>query len=46
MLQEKLAESPLDENIILGDFNLHHPVWGGIEPKNDKDAESFLAIVE
>ncbi len=46
MLQEKLAASPLDEHIILGDFNLHHPVWGGMEAKNDRDVESLLAIVE
>ena len=27
-------------------FNLHHPVWGGIEAKRDSDAKSLLAIVE
>lgn len=26
LLQEKIAVSPLEEHIILGDFNLHHPV--------------------
>ena len=46
MLQERLAESPLDEHIILGDFNLHHLVWGGIEAKSDSNAKSLLAIVE
>ncbi len=46
MLQEKLATSLLDEHIILGDFNLYHAVWGGMEAKSDRDAKSLLAIVE
>ena len=31
---------------MLGNFNLHHPVWGGIEAKNDSNAENLLAMVE
>ena len=46
MLQERLAALLLDKHIILGDFNLHHPVWGDIEAKSDSDAKSLLAIIE
>lgn len=46
LLSEKLATSPLDEHIILGDFNLHHPAWGGIGTKIDNDSEVLLAVVE
>ncbi len=46
MLQEKLAALSLDKHVILGDFNLHHPVWEGMKAKSDRDAKSLLAIVE
>lgn len=46
LLQEKLAASPLDEHIILGDFNLHHPAWRGIGAKIDNNSEVSLALVE
>lgn len=29
LLQTILETSPLDEHMVLGDFNLHHPNWGG-----------------
>ena len=29
ILKRKLAAHPNEEHIVLGDFNLHHEVWGG-----------------
>ncbi len=45
-LEQVIASFPSQEHIILGDFNLHHPVWGGIEARNDNNAENLLALVE
>lgn len=45
-LEQVIASFPLQEHIILGDFNLHHPVWGGIEARSDNNVENLLTIVE
>ena len=32
--------------LILGDFNLHHPVWGGDKVTVDKEAEDVLELMD
>ena len=34
------------ENILLGDFNLHHPLWGGRGVEADEDAETLIMLTE
>lgn len=46
LLQEKIVLSLLEEYVILGDFNFHHPVWGEIEAKSDSNSETLLALVK
>ena len=29
VLYKDLQESPYEHTIVLGDFNVHHPLWGG-----------------
>ena len=31
---------------MVGDFNLHHPVWGGLEIEGDREAEQLLTIID
>jgi exonuclease III len=42
-----LEEHSSDEQILLGDFNLHHPLWGGQAVRYaDPQAEDLIAIIE
>lgn len=34
------------EHMILGDFNLHHPSWGGAGTRGDAEAEDLLEIMD
>ena len=34
------------EHILLGDFNLHHPLWGGTEVEAEEDAEKLIMLTE
>lgn len=34
------------EHILLGDFNLHHPLWGGAGVEAEEDAEKLIIITE
>ena len=34
------------ESIIVGYFNLHHPVWGGDHVKSDSMADELLAVID
>jgi hypothetical protein len=35
------------EQILLGDFNLHHPLWGGLAVRRTHaDSEDLVAIIE
>lgn len=34
------------EYIILGDFNLHHPSWGGTGIQSDTEAEDLLEVMD
>ena len=35
-----------DEQMIVGDFNLHHPAWGGVNSITDKKSSELLDITE
>ena len=42
-----LQEYHLNEQIILGDFNLHHPMWGGPAVRQtDSESEDLITIME
>ncbi len=34
------------KHMILGDFNLHHPSWGGAGIQGDAEAEDLLEIID
>lgn len=46
LLQEKIVVLPLEEYIILENFNLYHLVWGRIEIRSKNNSKTLLALVE
>lgn len=42
----ELVHRPGIETVVLGDFNLHHPRWGGIHVAAEPQAGTFLSIME
>ena len=46
LLQTILENSPLDEHMVLGDFNLHHPNWGGPKCRSDLLASDLVILAE
>jgi endonuclease/exonuclease/phosphatase family metal-dependent hydrolase len=37
----------MNEQVLLGDFNLHHPMWGGPGTRyTDPESEDLIAIIE
>ena len=45
-LKQAMVLFQSNKHIILGNFNLHYPVWGGIEAKNDSNVQNLLAMVK
>lgn len=45
-VEEIFRQDPHDQHIILGDFNLHHPSWGGQEAGQDEEAEDLIYEME
>ncbi len=46
-IQKVLQESRRNiEHIFLGDFNLHHPLWGGTGVEAEEDAEKLIMLTE
>lgn len=44
---DRLNESPSNiEHILLGDFNLHHPLWGGLGTAVDEDTEHLILLTQ
>jgi hypothetical protein len=41
-----LAEKANDEHIVTGDFNLHHPKWGGDEVRADAEAYELVVLTK
>ena len=45
-MRRVLGDSNDTEQIMLGDFNLHHPLWGGMRAKIDDKAEDLILLAE
>jgi hypothetical protein len=46
-LQEALHRWSHMEQIVVGDFNLHHPCWGGTQVRTiDQEAEELIRLME
>jgi exonuclease III len=46
-LRQVLDEAGQAEQILVGDFNLHHELWGGSHiPRTESEAEDLVEIVE
>jgi exonuclease III len=43
---EKVLQEATGEVILLGDFNAHHPAWGGIQAATEAQAEHLLRATE
>ncbi len=43
LLHHALLDTFVD-HILLGDFNLHHPLWGGAQATTDTMAENFISF--
>lgn len=35
-----------EQHLVVGDFNLHHPTWGGIGVEGDPQAEQLLQLMD
>jgi hypothetical protein len=49
LLQDKLLPTREQKGVsylVLGDFNLHHPAWGGDDTPYDAGAEDLLDLME
>lgn len=47
MLQTAMEQWRQAEQIVVGDFNLHHPYWGGLMAQRaDPEAEEALRLIE
>jgi hypothetical protein len=46
LLRTALTEDVDGEHIVTGDFNLHHPNWGGDEIRADADAYELIVLTE
>ncbi|KAH7563672.1 hypothetical protein BM1_00719 [Bipolaris maydis] len=45
-VREALRQYHTDEQILLGDFNLHHPLWGGLNREvADLESEDLIDII-
>lgn len=43
-LRSELSKRSFGEHVVLGDMNAHHPAWGGVGTKTDREAEQLLGI--
>lgn len=41
-----LAERPNDEHLMVGDFNLHHPLWTGPGRHQHSEADELIDIID
>ena len=46
LLNSLLEEDPEGQHLVVGDLNLHHPTWGGLNVKKDREAEQLLTIMD
>ncbi|KAJ5190109.1 uncharacterized protein N7498_009094 [Penicillium cinerascens] len=45
-LRQELSKRKEVEHIIVGDFNAHHPVWGGPGAPAEAESEDFLLLAD
>ena len=46
-LETALNQNKDEKHIAIGDFNLHHPVWGGVDiTRTERASETLLEIIE
>ena len=45
-IEEIFRQDPQDQHVILGDFDLHHPSWGGQGTGQDEEAEDLIYEIE
>jgi hypothetical protein len=46
-VREALEHHQTNEQVLLGDFNLHHPLWGGLNREvTDPESEDLIDIIE
>ena len=46
LLNSVLEEDPEGQHLVVGDLNLHHPAWGGLDVEGDREAEQLLTIMD
>ena len=45
-VREALGQHQTNEQVLLGDFNLHHPLWGGLNREvTDPESEDMIDII-
>ena len=45
-VREALRQYHTDDQVLLGDFNLHHPLWGGLNREaTDPESEDLIDII-
>ncbi len=45
-LNNLFEEDSDGQHVVVGDFNLHHPAWGGLGIEGDREAEQLLTIID
>ncbi|EDN02399.1 predicted protein [Histoplasma mississippiense (nom. inval.)] len=45
LLRRTITEANSEKQIVVGDFNLHHPLWGGTGSDRDAEAEELVTLM-
>ena len=47
MIQQLIEAHEAEDQVVVGDFNLHHGMWGGTKVRHaDKEAEELISIMD
>lgn len=46
LLNHLIDEDPEGQHLVVGDFNLHHSTWGGLEVEGDREAKQLLTVMD
>ncbi|KAJ5598905.1 reverse transcriptase [Penicillium lagena] len=46
ILRHELRKRPYGEHVVIGDMNVHHPLWGGPGADIDREAEDLLTVMD
>ena len=44
-LKNLLNKNSDGQHLVISDFNLHHPTWGGVKIEGDRETEQLLIIM-